>query len=786
MQLQPRFVCISLVVGFMSGVFGHGESVAASEVPTSAHPRIVLNADLRAAWKKAGRDKSSVVARMISTCEKIQRDPKEYDHDVYMGFTWAAAIQNCLVAWVATDKPAYADTAIRYFSALLDDKDQRGDGKGGDELIRRDDGYSMRSLGPFTALAYDWLYDFPTMTPALKAHARARWAAWIDWYRSKGYHSRVAASNYQAGFLSAATLIAIAQSDESGAAGTTLWRTVVDDLWTNDMTKQVAPGGMMDGGDWPEGWQYAPLSIAHYALAARALKPFATVPPLLSTYFERTFDRHVAAMSPSGKTFANGDTQAETGNIDVSMLTLAAVAVSDASLAYRQRAIEELRKLKLHFDDLILFEAMALDGGIASRPGADGDLRNTNATWYLAAGTSTLYARTTWGDDAMWLAAKCAGLSDIDHANADAGNIVLSRGLDDVLTDPSPYGSLSTFTSNAPTVRSAVLPDDYIPGQGYFSQETGWTWAQQMGNGTVVARCNYADQFRSRTTASDVPVAHRDIVVVPTHNGTDASVMILDEATSHDQQREMLLRFRLSAKPTRSNGRTSVVVGKSTLAISLVVAPAEVVSTIVPSTLKDCWGKTVTRGNCDAARYPVHDYRISIPGPTMRALHVLTATGGDQPTASALVVTGGRAGTIVADDVAVWGDGSSTTMSYRVALPKRTAIHVITDAPAHATVTASKHDATCEVTATGDAASKAAKPLVFSINGNCNVTVDSARRPVIGGAQRSAPSAAGSNAVAPPAKGARTGCCNAHSKPSVGLVAGLVLVVAIVGRRRRI
>src|SRR5262249_16245461 len=82
-------------------------------------------------------------------------------------------LQACLVAWAATEKPEHARTAIRFFTALLDDLDKIGDGLGGDESARRDHGYAIRNLGPYTALAYDWLHDQPAITPNLAPRPRA-------------------------------------------------------------------------------------------------------------------------------------------------------------------------------------------------------------------------------------------------------------------------------------------------------------------------------------------------------------------------------------------------------------------------------------------------------------------------------------------------------------------------------------------------------------------------------------------------------------------------------------
>jgi hypothetical protein len=44
---------------------------------------------------------------------------------------------------------------------------------------------------------------------------------------------------------------------------------------------------------------------------------------------------------------------------------------------------------------------------------------------------------------------------------------------------------------------------------------------------------------------------------------------------------------------------------------------------------------TYTRGNCDAARIPVSEYRTRLKGPRAEALHVITATGRSAPKVTA-------------------------------------------------------------------------------------------------------------------------------------------------------
>src|SRR5262249_55462080 len=151
--------------------------------PTGPHPRIVLDRDLRAAWREQAKLPHGPVKGAIALCEDA-RSTREHEHAVYQGSEWAKVLQACLVAWAATDSKDDAAPAIRYFTALLDDLDVIGDHRGGDESARRDDGYAIRNLGPYTALAYDWLHD--QMSDDLRARARARWKAWLDWWRVKG------------------------------------------------------------------------------------------------------------------------------------------------------------------------------------------------------------------------------------------------------------------------------------------------------------------------------------------------------------------------------------------------------------------------------------------------------------------------------------------------------------------------------------------------------------------------------------------------------------------------
>lgn len=63
----------------------------------------------------------------------------------YQGFEWADALASTTLAWHATGEARYAEGAIRYLGALLDDRFEVGDRKGGKDVVTHDSGYGIRT-----------------------------------------------------------------------------------------------------------------------------------------------------------------------------------------------------------------------------------------------------------------------------------------------------------------------------------------------------------------------------------------------------------------------------------------------------------------------------------------------------------------------------------------------------------------------------------------------------------------------------------------------------------------
>lgn len=624
---------------------GHGRAAVPPE-PSGPHPRLFHEPGTTEALRAAAQVRGSATARAVANCGRIASAPAEFARDGYMGLDWARSLQTCLVAWRATGEDRHADTALVYFRALLDDRTTIGDGAGGDESARRDSGYAIRALGPYTAVAYDWLHA--RIDEPLRARARQRFAAWTRWYTRHGYRAHDPGNNYHAGYVAAATLIAVAQGGEAGEDGARLWREVVERTFGAELLP-AARDGVLAGGDWGEGWQYGPLSIANYAMAARAVAAHGIDVAPLGRWLEDVFLRHAYAMTPTGeRTVVVGDTQSERPHVGVRRETLESVVFGPAPERARQWARAELARIGDATDDdlgYLLFGALAeaTPGDAVAFP------RESAARAFFASGTSIAYARSRWDERGAFFAAFCSPTIDVDHLPANAGNFVLSRGADHGIVDPSPYGSLSSLTSNAPGIDAPGQPEGYVPSQSYWSVETGFAWRRAFADGALALRCDYADQWRFREVASPIRSAWRDFVLLPwpvEGEADGATLLVLDRARTREPDHALHLRFRTPGDLEQAGAGGSARIGDSRLSIlRLSSSGGEVALRALPK--GDCFGEGTTRGGCDAARFDAHEVRLVVPGTEPRAVFEIDlgpkGSSTTMPKAEALVAEGGGA-----------------------------------------------------------------------------------------------------------------------------------------------
>ncbi|HXU02016.1 MAG TPA: MYXO-CTERM sorting domain-containing protein [Polyangia bacterium] len=746
-------------------------------VPSGGHPRLFMtSANMAAFTAKAGMSGTRSAA-MIAHCQEAIDHPNFYaprggaDAD-----TWPGAALSCGFAYLVTGQSKYLAPALMYWKAALNDDQNIGDGLACTQAastttawktwngnaptppilatITHDTGYPIRWYGPDIALVYDWLYSAPGVDDALRAQTRNCLTAWVDYYTKSGYHRDEPASNYNAGYVAAKALAAIAIGNDGGADGH-LWTealhevfgtTLVGDGLSGSTGSFGMPAGPMVGGDWPEGWQYGPLSVAEYAGAARALEEAGASQPEMDAWVNSLAVRYAHGTVPSfdGIYTGNGDydSMLPVGPPNGSILD--AVLIGPSSDQAAGWALYMKQQQKPDFGSTFIWNVLADARDV---PAQDYRAQTPAAPlWYLARGTRTIYARTAWDAAAFWGVFTSAPQVVSDHQHFSSGNFLFSRGADHLIVDSSNYGESATFETNAITVDSPLLPGDYAKSQ------TGWSkaellWARGTDAAVYAARSDFAHAFDFNGTASDVAYAHREWVFLP-----EGETVLIDRVRTGSASRNTYISFHANTAGTlaQTGSIASGTVGGSKLAIH-----AAWLSGGTPTITKVAGGGCKVTcnwpcGSCDAARFNVDVYRVTMPGPYAQALHVFDGlAAGESPAQvgslnddnfdpapkmnagviGAAVYRATKQSYVIAS--AAQDGASPNPMTYGV--PGGSAgRHIVFDAPeagdGSSSVTAAAAGDRCVVTVTpGSGGGVAGRPLMFQVAAaadGCTVTED--------------------------------------------------------------
>ena len=130
----------------------------------------------------------------------------------------------------------------------------------------RDTGYDIRFGLRNLMLAYDWMYEqFSAPERVLIVRVATNW---VNWYHTNsGYAESRPVENYYAGYLQGIALTTFATAGDTPNT---------DNLFTLLRTKLGREVPIMNqklaGGDWAEGWNYGPYSVAEFSLVNTLLR----------------------------------------------------------------------------------------------------------------------------------------------------------------------------------------------------------------------------------------------------------------------------------------------------------------------------------------------------------------------------------------------------------------------------------------------------------------------------------------------------------------------------------
>ncbi len=766
-ELSLRRACVGAVATLAATLTMVANAWAAPPVPSGPHPRLFITGNKLATLTTAAKDPSSASGQIVKWCQDNINDSGTTMRGGADGGNWPLSAVSCAFSWVTTKNMAHLTAALKYWKAALNDDQTIGDGLGctaGVDLkawktwngsgaappviitISHDTGYAMRWYGPSIALVYDWLYSAPGVDSALLSQTRNCLTAWNDFYTANGYLNQQPGSNYNAGYVAAKSLSAVAIGNDGGADGH-LWTEAVDDLFPKLLVgKGLAgasgavgtPAGVLVGGDWAEGWQYGPIAVLHYAAATVALEEGGAPQPEMDAWANSLAVRTAYATVPTydgqwvGGDFDSGDVYAPPKKSEI--YAVLAGPSSDQAAGWAAFNL----KTQMPTDGALIFDVLGDIRGVTPQ-----DFRAQQpapSLWYLARGTRAMYVRTSWDADAFWGVFSSSPANVPDHIHLSASNFVFTRGADHLIVDPSPYGLSSTQNTNAVTADSAAITGDYATSQTFWSS-ADLPWARGSQSGVFAARSDFARAFDYKDTPSDIPYAHREWVMLP-----EGEVITIDRVLTGAASRVMYLNFHANTKGTlKLSGNTATgTVGKSKVVIHNVSLSGGTPTITQPPTA-DCTGPW---GKCITARFPVDDYNVKVPGPYAVAVHVIDGLGSAEAAATvgsinddsydpapkqnagvmgAAVYRASKQSYVIASSAQKGAAGSTMTYGVPGASASR---HIVFDAPEDgngmSTVSAVAQSGRCVLTITAGAG-LAGHPLMFTVSGaadGCKVAED--------------------------------------------------------------
>jgi hypothetical protein len=308
---------------------------------------------------------------------------------------------------------------------------QTSEGTGGFNSIMLDANFTARYLGKFISIGYDWLNDYPGLTPALKAESAYELKKWFNYLITSGYNGNYIGSNYGADSYSSNVLSAVALNGRDPDA--TAMVASIKSFRTNHVLTEFlppAPGGAtLFGGHYPDGENYGPQAIMDILLGAMAGEQagFWNMAPERS--WATSLIHSLISEQPTRTTiYDDGDWYAYPTPFPAKDMFYVLENATDqqqkegqyANYIIRNYAGNRSGMLQLIFDNM--------DATKDWTTSTDFQLQN------LAVGSGLLTARADWSYNSTWLAYIVGNYEPgADHQANAPSHLRIQRGADDIL-----------------------------------------------------------------------------------------------------------------------------------------------------------------------------------------------------------------------------------------------------------------------------------------------------------------------------------------------------------------
>ncbi len=535
-------------------------SLAPTVVPRPESSRLLFTRERVLALRRAMAAETPAWKRTRQNCEEAVEHPIDGGYEAW---SWAHAVASLASCWFATGDARYRTAGVRYVIALLDDRVKVGDGEGGDRAAEHDDGYAIRTHGAFAALGFDWFRGAPELSSDVVRRLVARLDRWIDFYRTRGYLREQPIANHFIGyfFAMAATGIALDGTSPRAAEHLSFVRAKL-------LSRLIAPAfaRSLEGGDWPESFQYGDMVTFALALYADAESRIAGGPDVFAAlpWLRDTVRARVHATLPDGvHAYDGGDWSEKPARMPpFALFALAALLPSRDPAKGEALALARGIGGDLH--------ESAWMAAIADDPQADAVDPHRGVPSALLRGTGLVLARSDWSPDATFVSLQSGPTVTPDHQHSDQGHVSIVRGRDALFVDAGEYGAASTMSHNSILVDDGGESLSYAPNQGRWGALSSVTRYEDVGD-FVVARGDFGDSYAPAPDAGRRPSvlsAIRDLVFL-----RPGVILIHDDVEVAQPNYGVSIAFHGGSEPIVLPTSVTVRVGGSR-AIATVLSPA--------------------------------------------------------------------------------------------------------------------------------------------------------------------------------------------------------------------